>query len=487
MQSLNVSELLGSLQSSLGDLLPNILGTLLILVIGWLVAILVRAGIRGGLRALGLNRRIGDSTASAMDLEGGIAKGAYWLVILITLIAVFNNLKLEMVSEPLNALVNQVFAYLPRLISGGVLILVAWVLATVVRTVTSQGLRRTGLDERLAAQAGMEPIGNNISNILFWLIILLFLPAILGALQLQGLLEPVRGMVDKILAMLPNILAAGVIGFIGWLVARILRDLTSSLLAATRIDSLGTRAGFQATTRPSKLIGLIVFVVVFVPALISALNALKIEAISGPAINMLNKMLDAVPNILAAAAILAVTWFVARFAALTLSLILNGAGMDELPAKLGLSNLSEKYAPSIIVGKLVWFFAMLFATVEAAGMLGFAQIRDVVTLLIEFAGQVLLGAVILAAGFWLSNLAYAAIARISGAQTGAANIARFAILGLVTAMGLRAMGIADEIVNLAFGLTLGAVAVAVALSFGLGGREAAGKQMEHWMKQLRKE
>ncbi len=54
------------------------------------------------------------------------------------------------------------------------------------------------------------------------------------------------------------------------------------------------------------------------------------------------------------------------------------------------------------------------------------------------------------------------------------------------AMGLRAMGIADDIVNLAFGLTLGAVAIAVALSFGLGGREAAGKQMEHWLSKFRK-
>ena len=64
-------------------------------------------------------------------------------------------------------------------------------------------------------------------------------------------------------------------------------------------------------------------------------------------------------------------------------------------------------------------------------------------------------------------------------------VARGAILGLVLAMGLRAMGIADDIVNLAFGLTLGAVAVALALSFGLGGREAAGRQMEYWLARLR--
>ena len=66
-------------------------------------------------------------------------------------------------------------------------------------------------------------------------------------------------------------------------------------------------------------------------------------------------------------------------------------------------------------------------------------------------------------------------------------VARIAILGVVIAMGLRAMGIANEIVQLAFGLSFGAVAIAVALSFGLGGREAAGKTMEHWLARWRRD
>jgi hypothetical protein len=56
----------------------------------------------------------------------------------------------------------------------------------------------------------------------------------------------------------------------------------------------------------------------------------------------------------------------------------------------------------------------------------------------------------------------------------------------VIAMELRPMDVADDIVNLAFGLTLGAIAEAVALMFGLGGREAAGRQMEYWFSQLRR-
>jgi len=123
---------------------------------------------------------------------------------------------------------------------------------------------------------------------------------------------------------------------------------------------------------------------------------------------------------------------------------------------------------------------------EAANRLGFALFADLTATFIEFGGQVLLGILIIAVGFWLSRLAADAIRGLAGTHAEfLAGLARFAILGFVFAMGLRAMGIADDIINLAFGLTLGGVAVALALSFGLGGREAAGRQMEHWLARMR--
>ncbi len=59
--------------------------------------------------------------------------------------------------------------------------------------------------------------------------------------------------------------------------------------------------------------------------------------------------------------------------------------------------------------------------------------------------------------------------------------ARIAIMVLSGAMALRHMGLADEIVNLAFGLILGAVAVALAIAFGLGGREFVARHLEGWL------
>jgi len=228
---------------------------------------------------------------------------------------------------------------------------------------------------------------------------------------------------------------------------------------------------------------------VLVPLLIAALDALQVEAISAPATEMLGTVMATVPNVFGAGIILAVAWFVAVFVANIVTTLLGGTGFDNVPERLGLWKTDKgAVSPSKFAGKVIVFFVMLFATVEAAGRLGFTELGGFVSTMIDFAGQVLLGVGIIGVGIWLSQLAFRAM-QSAGAGRAApmAGVVRYAIIGIVVAMGLRAMGLADDIVNMAFFLTLGSLALAFAVSFGLGGREAAGKQMEHWLQKLRKQ
>ncbi|MDH3350665.1 MAG: mechanosensitive ion channel [Gammaproteobacteria bacterium] len=484
---MDIQSTLDSLQATLGGTLPSLLAAVGILVVGWLVAVVLRAATRRLLDVANLNERIASSTDSEVNAEAWGASGVFWIVMFLVLIAFFNVLDLEVVSEPLQALVTKVFEFGPSLIAGAVLALVAWVLASLARSLTTNALSKTNIDEKISAAAEMKPVSGSIGDVLYWLIILMFLPAILGTLKLDGLLMPVQGMVDKILAMLPNILAAAVIGLVGWFVARILRDLVQKLLQVVGFDRVGEKAGLSGNVSLSQLGGLLVFIFVFVPALVAALNTLQIEAISAPATQMLGAFMSAIPDIFAAVIILSIAFVLARFISGLVSRMLDGLGANALPAKLGLaSGPAEGFYLSSFVGTVVSLFIMLFATVEASKQLGFDQVSGIVSTLIEFAGQVLLGGAILAAGFWIAGVAYSAVIKVAGASAAMlAGIMRAAILGLVLAMGLRAMGIADDIVNLAFGLVLGSIAVAFALSFGLGGREAAGRQMEHWLARLR--
>jgi Conserved TM helix len=490
---MDLTSLTQSLQTALGGHLPSILGAIGMGLLGWVLALVVRSVARRGFSAIGLDGKVNKAAGTQWPVTSFLATGLYALILLMTVIAVLNALNLGSASGPLSTLATDVLAFLPKLVAGVVLAAVAWVVATVVRTILSRVLVATSLDSRVQRSGSTAigaPVGTKPANALsgqlaqagFWFTLLLFLPAVLGALQLDGLLAPVQGMMTSLLGIVPNILAAAAIGVVGYLVATLLRAIVSNLLDAAGANRASRSLGLSESLKLSTLAGTVVYVLVLLPTLIAALDALKIEAISAPASAMLGQVFELIPNLIAAAVILGVTYFVARIVAGLATEFLAGVGFDTLPVKLGLSSNPNSLKASVVAGKALMFFAMLFAATEAANRLGFVQVSELAATFIKFGGDLLLGGFILTVGFWLANLTHDAIQRAAGeAKSPIARIARFAILGLVLAMGLRAMGIASDIVNLAFGLTLGAVAVAGALSFGLGGREAAGRQMEHWL------
>ncbi|HAR76405.1 MAG TPA: hypothetical protein DCR60_09400, partial [Psychrobacter sp.] len=206
-----------------------------------------------------------------------------------------------------------------------------------------------------------------------------------------------------------------------------------------------------------------------------------------PATNMLNKIMEALPNIFMAIAILVVTFYVVRMVANIIKGLLENTQINQLPAKVGLQQTMGNKKVSDLVGYAIVFFAMLFASIAAADLLGFEPISAIIAMFIAFGANIILGAIILFIGFWLANIIAGVVERSEQGSQFLANIVRVLIMGLVLAMGLKAMGIADSIVNLAFGLTLGAVAVAFALSFGLGGQEAAARFLRKMQDKMDKE
>lgn len=109
-------------------------------------------------------------------------------------------------------------------------------------------------------------------------------------------------------------------------------------------------------------------------------------------------------------------------------------------------------------------------------ILGIDIISSIVAKVLEFGGGVLV------VGNFLSLIAYQKF--LACGNAGLASIARVAIIGLVLAMGLKAIGLADNIVNMAFGFTLGSVSIAMALAFGLGGCDAAKSITNHWAEKI---
>jgi hypothetical protein len=407
---------LESIWDGISDVIPgNVVGAIIILIVGWILARLISSAIEAGLRSSGVESRIGgylggddqgDTRAS-----GVIGQIVFYLIMLFVIIAVLDLLDLQLATEPLGNMLAGIFGFLPNIIGAVLLLILAVVLAKIVRGLIFQLARSAQLDERLRAvergetgtstdaEAAGEnaPLSRGLSEVAFVLILLLFLPAILGALQLEGLLEPV------------NLLLNDIFGFI--------------------------------------------------------------------------------PNLVAAALILVIAWFLARILARIVTNFLAGVGFDELPARLGFGDDADSSMPagwnlSQIAGTVLLVLIMWFAVIQALEVLQFTALAVLAMSLLELAGRIILGVIIIGVGLLLARF----IARvIRGSVTQQANLLAFAaqagIILLFGAMGLRQMGVADSIINLAFGILFGAVGVAVAIAFGIGGRGAAGRLADRWVAQ----
>jgi hypothetical protein len=531
--------------TGLGSTVLNLIGAIVILIVGWIVAAIVSGIVKNLLKRTDLDNRIARAVvgpnAAEPKVENLVGAVVFWLIILLTIVAFLNVLQLTTVAAPLNTFLNQIFAFLPKLGAAAILIAIAWILATLAKTVVIRTSRSFGLDDRIAEPAEVETLPENrfllsetLGNALYWFIFLFFLPLVLGVLDLQGPLQPVQNLLNDILAALPRILKAVLIGAIGWIIARIVRGIVTNLLSATGVDRIGTQFGLSRTAGSrslSWLLGTIVYVLILIPTAIAALDALQIAAISGPATNMLNQILNAIPQIFTAVLILIAAYVIGRFVADLVTSILVSIGFNDVFSWLGFqtppsaplsrqpSPLDERplgisepgrvpppppptaaaapvvppvspqvtqqvtqRTPSEIVGVVVLVGILLFATVAATNILNIPALTAIVSGLLLVFGRILAGLIVFAVGLYLANLAFSLItssgsyqARILG-QT-----ARVTIIALVSAMALQQIGIASSIVNLAFGLLLGAIAVAIALAFGLGGREVAGNQLREWL------
>lgn len=323
----------------------------------------------------------------------------------------------------------------------------------------------------------VTPIGSLVKGVLTIFVLM----AVLEHFGLTNVLDPLKNLVNKFMAAVPNIIGAGVIAYAGWIIAKIVSQLAGAALG--KVDQKLAEKTGNEDIKISRFGSGLIFAIILLPIAVSALGVLNIPAISNPASDMIQKLMAAVPNIIGAGIVMLVVYFTVKFVTFILGGLLEGMNINALPAKMGIQGLfNQSFTPTRLINGAIMFFAMIAAATAAVNILQIDVISEVFANVLEFGGGILIGGIILIIGNFLGNLAHGKLSQHG--NTGLANIARIAILGLVLAMGLKAMGLADNIVTMAFGFTLGSVAVAAALAFGLGGRDAAKAVADGWASKL---
>ena len=361
-----------------------------------------------------------------------------------------------------------------------IILIITWLLARIVRWAAAKLVTRVKFLQKQGNDG--EQIGQSLGKVAGLIVWLFGLVAILQVFALSEVLSPVQGLLGGVMAFIPNLIGAGFIFFIGYVIANIVRQLLKTGLGTVDFSGLvrkltpGDEPVDEVQSRESQakivdIIANIVFALILLVVAISALQVLGIAAISDPAQQMLQLVFTAIPQVIMALVLLAVGILIAKFVGQLLESTLHGVGTDSVVAQWGV--VPEGKSASGIIAGIVKIAIVLFFGVMAAQMLNFPAITNILNEVLALGGKILFGAAIIAAGFVIANV----IGRFLG-DTTASKIIRYTAIALFVAMGLKYMGIADSIINMAFGAIVIGAALAAALAFGLGGRDAAARTLK---------
>jgi len=386
---------------------------------------------------------------------------------------------MEMVENTLNSISNSAGNFIPATIGALLILLIGWFIAGFLKRIITKVIAKTGVDEKL--KSNKVTISAFVGKLVYFLAMIFVFMLVLEKLGMQSVLDPVKGLLTGFLGYIPNLIGAGLVGYIGYMLATMVSELVgmSGETIQKYTPKLGVSEGFDLVGILKK----VVFILIFLPLLISALNILNIDTISDPATNILTQFFNAIPKVLLAAFILIIFVIGGRFLSQFLQDLLQKMNLNKLTSQLYLGDIAKSTNLPKAIANVVYFFIIIFGLMTALEKLEFAQLTEVLQTITEMSGSILFGLVIIMIGNWISVLAKNAFGK-KDANLFVSSIIRTAILAIFLAMGLKTMGMADEIINMAFGITLGTLAVTIALSFGLGGREAAGKQMEIILKKF---
>lgn len=384
-------------------------------------------------------------------------------------------------NEMFQSLINNFSGPVMSVVGALIILFIGWMVAKGVRKLIIKLLGKTNLDEKLLGSASVDP-GKLVGTLVYYLIMLMVLMIVLEKLGMSYALDPIKNMVNQFFGFVPNLVGAGIIGFVGYIVAQISSGLLGT--GGGAITNVASKMGLGTDIDIVGILQKLLFGFILAIFGIMALEKLNIDAISEPASAMLAQFIGVIPKVIVAVIIIGLFFFIGRYASTLLREVLKGMKVDDMGNRLGLSSMLGSQSLSGLIANLVFFFIVFIGIITGVEQLEFAQLTGILNNLLALTGKIAFGLVILVAGNFIANIAANAVAN---GENGAmlSTVVRFAILAIFVTMGFSQMGIGGNIVETAFSLLLGAIAVAVALSYGLGGREAAGEHMKDILDKLR--
>jgi hypothetical protein len=198
------------------------------------------------------------------------------------------------------------------------------------------------------------------------------------------------------------------------------------------------------------------------------------------------------PELIGAIIIFIGGWIVARLVKLGVVKFLALVRFEKATEKTGVQEFLKKggivKTPSEILGSLVYWFIMILVIIAALDTLGLPIVSDLLNSIFLYIPNIVAAIIVLILAVLVGNL-LSAVVRTAASNAGlkhAEGLGKMALYALIFfsgAIALIQLGIGEEIVTAAFGIAFGAFALALALAFGLGGRDAAAEYLKRWLEE----
>ncbi|MBR5800006.1 MAG: mechanosensitive ion channel [Lachnospiraceae bacterium] len=385
--------------------------------------------------------------------------------------------------------INSLLSGIPDFIFAIVLLIIAFIAAKIVKSLVLKLLKAINAEKYLSKLGVKDTVTNTsvefVAKLAYFVTFLLFLPGVLDKLDMTSVASPITNMVYAFLGFIPKLVAAGIIIAVGLFIANIVKDLLISVLKAIKVDTLQEKAGIEASENAafSSIIANVIYGLIVLIVVTSALEQLGIAAISAPAKAVVTSIFDMVPSILAAIVIIAAGLFIAKLVSKLLESLLAGVGADSLVEKIT-GNAEKKISLSKVISAVVKYVLVIIFLVQGINVLNLPVLTEIGAAVISYMPAVLSAVIILAIGIFAANTVEALIVKKFPAAKGWALTAKVAVYVLVAFLCLSQLGVATTIVETTFVLIIAAVAVAVAIAFGVGGRNFAANTLEKLEKKI---
>ncbi len=378
---------------------------------------------------------------------------------------------------------NNFLGGIPDLLAAILLIIAALILAGLLRSLIKKAAVRFNLAKRLGTtEASGKQTVDMLGNLGYIIVLILFLPGILDKLGLPSVSVPILGFLNTVFGYIPNILGAAIILAIGFYLARLIRDLLAAFLKKVKLDSYQEKFGIKKTSGSpmniSDMLANIVYVLILIPVIIAALNTLNISVISQPAVAMLNDIFRMIPRILAAIIIMVIGIFLAKLVADFVYSLLEGSGLSEKVADVVEDAAAYKLNLARILSEVVRYVIIAVFLVQAFSVIQLDILNTAGTAILAYIPRVLAAALILIGAYLLGTV----LKKFMRSSFPDGHMGGLVLYYVIIAIGVLAaltqLGIATSFLLPVFQFSIGAVALAAALAFGLGGKDFAARKLE---------